>query len=115
VTHFLLRTAVSALGLWLASRIVPGIVIDSTGTLVGAAVLLGLVNAVVRPVLVILTLPITILSLGFFLLVINAACFGLVAWFLDGFHIAGFLPALLGWVVVSVTGIVGSAFIHQDR
>ena len=68
-------------------------------------------NAVVRPVLVLLTLPITILTLGLFLLVVNAATFGLVALFLTGFHVDGFLAALLGSLLVGFTGWVGSALL----
>jgi putative membrane protein len=105
---FLLRAAFSALGLWLATRVVPGIGIDGAGTLAGAALLLGVANAIVRPVLVLLTLPITILTLGLFLFVVNAAVFGLVASLLDGFHVAGFVPALLGSLVVGCTGLLGS-------
>jgi putative membrane protein len=111
--RFLLRAAIAALGLWVATQVVPGITIDGAGTLAGAALLLGVVNAVVRPVLVVLTLPITILTLGLFLLVVNAATLGLVAWLLDGFHIAGFLPALLGSLLVSFTGWIGSALIKD--
>ena len=88
--NFLLRAAFAAFGLWLASQVVPGISIDGAGTLAGAALLLGVVNAIVRPVLVVLTLPITILTLGLFLFVVNAATFGLVAYFLRDFHVAGF-------------------------
>jgi putative membrane protein len=106
--RFLLRAAIAAFGLWLATRIVPGIRIDGTGALAAAALLLGVVNAVVRPVLVVLTLPITILTLGLFLLVVNAATFGLVAWLLDGFHVANFLAALLGSLLVGFTGWIGS-------
>src|SRR4030065_993666 len=105
---FLLRILVVALGLWLASVLVPGIAVHGAWTLLGAALLLGIVNAVVRPLLVILTLPITVLTLGLFLLVINAATLGLVAWMLDNFTIAGFWPALLGAIVVSVTGWLAS-------
>ena len=79
---FLLRAAFAAFGLWLAAQVVPGITIDGAGTLAGAALLLGVVNAIVRPVLVVLTLPITILTLGLFLFVVNAMTFGLVAYFL---------------------------------
>ena len=68
---FLIRAVVVALGLWLASQIVPGVEIRSTGSLIAAALLLGVVNAFVRPILVILTLPITLLTLGLFLLVIS--------------------------------------------
>jgi len=108
---FLLRILVVALGLWLASELVPGIVIVGAWTLIGAALLLGIVNAVVRPLLVILTLPITIITLGLFLLVVNAATLGLVAWMFDGFTIAGFWPALFGAIVVSLTSWFASWFI----
>jgi putative membrane protein len=107
---FLLRAAFAAFGLWLASHVVPGIRIDGAGTLAGAAILLGVVNAIVRPVLVVLTLPITILTLGLFLFVVNAATLGLVAYFLSGFRIDGFLPALLGSLLVSFISTVLSSF-----
>ena len=106
--RFLLRAAVAALGLWLATELIPGFAIASPGTLLLAALLLGVCNALVRPVLVILTLPITVLTLGLFLLVVNAAVLGLVALLLPGFAIAGFLPALLGSLVISVIGWIGS-------
>jgi len=102
---------VVALGLWLAARLVPGIAVHGAGTVLGAALLLGIVNAVVRPLLVILTLPITVLTLGLFLLIINAAMLGLVAWMFDDFTIAGFGSALLGAMVVGVTGWLASYFI----
>lgn len=108
---FVIRLLIVALGLWLASELVPGIEVNGAGTLLGAALLLGIVNAVVRPLLVILTLPITVLTLGLFLLVINAAMLGLVAWMFDNFTIAGFWAALFGSIVVSVTGWLASYFI----
>ena len=108
---FLLRLAIGAFGLWLATQIVPGMAIRSTGTLIAAAFLLGAVNALVRPVVVLLTLPITIVTLGLFLLIINAAMLGVVATLLPGFHLAGLLPALLGSIVVSLTGWVASRYI----
>jgi putative membrane protein len=81
---FLIRAAVVAVGLWLASKI--GLVaFNTTGTLIAAALLLGVVNAFVRPIIIILTLPITLVTLGLFLLVINALMILLVAWFLPGF------------------------------
>jgi len=106
-----LRLLVVAFGLWLASALVPGIEVQGLWTLLGAALLLGIVNAVVRPLFVILTLPITLLTLGLFLLVVNAAMLGLVAWMFDHFTIAGFWPALLGSIVVSLTGWLASYFI----
>ena len=108
---FLVRLLVSALGLWWASELVPGIDVHGGWTLLGAALLLGIVNAIVRPLLVILTLPATLLTLGLFLLVINATMLGLVAWMFDGFTISGFWAAFFGALVVSVTGWLASSFI----
>ncbi len=108
MTQFALRAVIAALGLWLATLLVSGLVITTPLTLLLAAVLLGLCNAVVKPVLVILTLPATVLSLGLFLLVINGAVLALVAWMLPGFTIAGFGAAMLGALIVSVTSIIGS-------
>ena len=108
---FAIRLAITALGLWLAQRIVPGIEIHGNGTLVVAALLLGLMNAVVRPLVVLFTLPITVLTLGLFLLVVNAAMLGLVAALLDGFQVAGFGAALLGSLLVSLTSWVASWYI----
>ncbi len=108
MTSFLVRTLVTAFGLWLASAIIPGIDIETTGTLMLAALLMGLVNALVRPISILLTLPMTIITLGLFLLVINAAMFGLVAAFLEGFRVSGFFAALFGWLIVSFTGTFAS-------
>jgi putative membrane protein len=108
VNPFLLRAALAAIGLWLASLLVDGLVITGPGTLVLAALLLGLCNALVRPLLILLTLPATVLTLGLFLLVINAAVLALVAAMLPGFTLAGFWPALWGSMVVGFTGWVGS-------
>jgi putative membrane protein len=108
---FVLRVASVALGLWLAAEIIPGIAFDDGWTLLAAALVLGIVNAVIRPVIVILTLPISILTLGFFLLVINAAMLGLVAWLLDGFQVAGFWSALFGALMVRLVSWMASWFI----
>jgi putative membrane protein len=108
---FVLRLAISALGLWLASELVPGVDINGVWTLVIAALLLGIVNALVRPIVLVLTFPFTLITLGLFILVVNAAMFGLVAAFLDGFHISGFFAALFGALVVSITSWIASSFI----
>jgi putative membrane protein len=105
--------AITAIGLWVASELVTGISVRGGATLIGAALVLGLVNAVVRPIAVVLTLPITLVSLGLFLWVINAAMIGLVAWFLEGFQVANFGSALLGAIIVSLTGWIGNAFIGE--
>jgi putative membrane protein len=114
MTAFALRATIAALGLWLATVLVNGLTIVDPLTLVLAAVLLGLCNAVVKPILIILTLPATILSLGLFLLVINGVVLALVAWMLPGFTIAGFGAAVLGALIVSVTSIIGS-LLFKDR
>jgi putative membrane protein len=108
---FLVRSMITAIGLWLASVVVPGINIDTPGTLLLAALLMGLVNAVVRPLAILVTLPLTVFTLGFFLLVVNAAMIGLVAALLDGFHVSGFFAALFGWLIISMTAIAASWFI----
>ncbi|MDH3214956.1 MAG: phage holin family protein [Candidatus Krumholzibacteria bacterium] len=107
----ILRMLISALGIWVAARIVPQVQIVGMGPLLAAALLLGIVNAIVRPIFIFLTLPITILTLGVFLLVVNAAMIGLVAALLDGFVVGGFLPALLASIIVSITGWFASWFI----
>lgn len=111
MTGFLLRAVIAACGLWLASSWVDGFSISTTGTLLIAAALLGVVNAVVRPIAVILTFPITIVTLGVFLLVINAGMVALVAWVLPNFTITGFWPALLGALIVSIVSWLGSWFV----
>ena len=108
---FLIRMLITSLGLWVASRLVPGMEISGFGTLLGSALLLGFVNAVVRPLLVLLTLPITILTLGIFLLVINGAMLGLVASLFDNFVINGLFSAILGSVIVSLVSWFASWFI----
>jgi putative membrane protein len=110
---FLLRAVITAIGLWLASQWVTGVHIDSTTTLILAGILLGVVNAIVRPIAFILTLPITLLTLGLFLFVLNAAMVALVAWILPGFHVDSFRAALLTAIIVWLTGWIGSWLIGQ--
>lgn len=108
---FILRTLISMLGLYLASELVGGVEINGLRSFLIAAVLLGLANAIVRPILFVLTLPFTIVTLGLFIFVLNAAMFGLVANFIDNFHVAGFWPALFGSLIVSITSTVASWYI----
>jgi len=107
----IVRTLIIMLGLALAELLLPGVEIAGNGNLLLAALLLGIVNAVIRPLAVILTFPVTLITLGFFLLVINAGMFGLVAAMLDGFHVAGFFSALFGAIIVSFTGTIASWYI----
>jgi putative membrane protein len=101
---FLVRLIISMVSLGLAARIIPGIYVNDWVTLLLAALLLSVVNAVIKPIFVLLTLPVTIVTLGLFLLVVNAAMLGIVAWLLPGFAIAGLVPAVLGWIVMAVVG-----------
>jgi len=108
---FLMRLAISAIGLWLATVIVKGVEIDGPWTLIFAALWLGIVNALVRPLVLLVTFPFTLLTLGLFILVVNAAMFGLVAALLDGFRLSGFWAALFGALIVSITSWAASSFI----
>ncbi len=108
---FLLRGLVAALGLWAATAMLDGISIDTPTTLILAGLLLGIVNAIVRPFALLLSLPALLVTLGLFLLVINAAMLGLVALMLPGFRIDGFWTAVGGSLIVSVISWIGSWFI----
>ena len=111
VKGIIVRTLVIALGIWVAHKLVPGINVESAGSLVFAAIALGLINALVRPLIVLLTLPFTLLTLGLFLLVVNAAMLLLADWFVSGFAVAGFFNALIGSIVVSLVSWAASSFI----
>lgn len=108
----LVRFAASAFGLWLSAELLEGVAVDSTRTLLIAAFLLGLINAIVRPLLVIVTFPLTLATFGLFLLVVNAATIGLTARFLTGFTVDGFwsgvgaalITGLLSWIAGALLG-----------
>src|SRR3990172_6060967 len=97
---FLVRVLITAFGLWVAAALVPGIRIDGLITLLIAALLLGVVNALVRPLVVLLTLPLTVLTLGLFLLVVNGLMLELVAALLGGFHVNGLWGAVVGSIFI---------------
>ncbi len=99
------------LGLFLASALIPGVDIVGTGTYILAALLLGLVNGFIRPIALLLTLPLTIVTLGLFVLVINAAMFGLVAAMLDDFTVSGLFSAMFGALIVGITSTIASWYI----
>jgi len=100
--RLLLRFLLNALALWVAAWLIPGIYLASPAAAIIAGIVLGFVNAIVRPVLVLLTLPVTLITLGLFIFIINAICLALTAWVVPGFTINGFGSALLGALVVSV-------------
>lgn len=106
LTPFLLHWAITAFGLWVASHVFKGLRFDGAGALGVAALLLGLANAIVRPLLVVLTLPLTLLTFGLFLLVINALVLMLVARLVNGFHLDGFWTAFWASIFMSVLSLV---------
>jgi putative membrane protein len=108
---FFFRLLITALGLWAAATIVPGVRLDGWGNLMVAALLLGIVNAVIRPVILILTLPLTVLTLGLFIFVVNGISLAVVAWLMPGFALSGLGAAILGSIVVGLTSWIGSAFV----
>jgi putative membrane protein len=114
MTGIILRIVIVALGLWLAAEIFPGLSFAGPGTLLAAALLLGIVNAIVRPIAVLLTLPLTLITLGLFLLVVNAGMLGLVASLLSGFQIHGFWTAVGASLVVSVVSWLASGLIGNN-
>lgn len=106
------KVLITALALLLVAEVIPGIEVDGLFTAIIAAVLLGLFNLIARPILVVLTLPITIITLGLFIFIINAVLFWFVASFLEGFAVQGFWAALLGSIIVSIISALGNKFIE---
>lgn len=111
LTPFLLHWAITAFALWVASHVFKGLRFGSTGALVVAALLLGLANAVVRPLLVLLTLPLTLITFGLFLLVINALVLMLVAKLVNGFHLDGFWTAFWASIFMALLSLVLGTFV----
>ena len=109
MTRFLINWLVIAVALWATAHIIPGVEVNSWTALAIAAVVLGFVNAIVRPIFVILTLPITVLTLGLFYLVVNGFTFLLASKIVPGFNVSSFGWAILGALMVSlVSWFVGS-------
>lgn len=111
MTGFFIRLIITALGLWVADVLLTGIGFTGTGALIVSALLLGLVNAVIRPILIILTLPLTVVTLGLFILVVNGISLALVAWLVPGFEITGLFAATVGAIIVSLVSWVVSSFV----
>ena len=111
--QFIAKILIAAFGLWLSAWFIDGIDYHGWLALLLAGLLLGLVNAFVRPVVTVLTLPLTLLTLGLFLLVVNAAMIGIVGWLLKDFTVAGFWPAVLAAIVTGVVSWVGQALMRE--
>ena len=104
--NFLLTWLLAAVSLVITAYLVPGFVINSFVAALIAAVMLGLVDAIIRPILVLLTLPITIVSLGLFLFIVNAITIWLAGAITPGFDVRGFIPALIGSIVLTIVSSV---------
>ena len=116
LTKFLVRFIFGALGLWVASKLLAGqIVFASPTALVLAAMILGVINAIVRPIVVILTLPLSILTLGLFLLIVNAAMIGLVSLVVPGFHVHSLVAGVLAAIITGISSWIGGMILRDDR
>ena len=113
--RFIVQFLVTCLALWLAAQVVPGVAFSDTTTLLLAAVLLGIANAIVRPILTVLTFPLTIITFGLFLLVVNAAVIGLVAALLGGFVVDGLGAGIGAAIVTGLVSWVAGWFIGGER
>lgn len=112
---FLLQWALSALTLWIASHVFGGIRFTNTSSLIVSALLLGFVNAVIRPILIVLTLPLTVITLGLFLLVINALMLLLVSAVVPGFKISGFWTAFFAGIFIAVLSLALGALLPGNE
>jgi putative membrane protein len=113
--RFLARLVLNGLAIIIAAWLLPGIHISSSLSALLAGVILGFVNAIVRPVLFFLTLPLTLLTLGLFIFVLNAICFGLTAWLVPGFSVDGFFSAVFGALLVSVVSWILNGLVVGRR
>lgn len=113
--RFLFRVLLNAVALLVAAWLIPGVHITGPLPAILSGLLLGVVNALVRPVLLLLTLPFTLLTLGLFIFVVNAICFALTAGLVQGFEVSGFLAALLGSIVVSIVSWILNALVADNN
>ena len=113
--RLLLRLLLNGVALLIAAWLIPGLYIATPVAAIVAGIVLGFVNAIVRPVLVLLTLPFTLITLGLFIFVVNAICLALTAWLVPGFSIGGFGSALLGALVVTIVSWLLSAILVDER
>ena len=111
LTPFLLHWGITSLSLWVASHVFSGIKFSDTSSLIVSALLLGFANAIVRPLIIILTLPLTLVTLGFFLLVINALMMLLVSSLVKGFTISSFWTAFFASIFITILSFVISGFV----
>jgi putative membrane protein len=114
LTPYLLHWGITALSLWVASHIFEGLKFDNTSSLIISALLLGFVNVIIKPLLIALTLPLTLLTFGLFLLVINALMILLVAWLVKGFKVSSFWTAFFASIFIALLSLVIGSFVVTD-
>jgi putative membrane protein len=110
----IIRLLLNASVFLLVSRVVPGFEVASLWTALWAALIFGFMNALIRPILLAISLPLSILSLGLFTLVVDAAVMALTAWLVPGFSVSSFLAALIGWVLVSFGSMIVSSILRDN-
>jgi putative membrane protein len=113
LTPFLLHWAITGVSLWVASLLFKGLKFDGGGSLVISALLLGLANALVKPLLIVLTFPLTLVTFGLFILVINALMILLVAWLVKGFTVSGFWTAFFASIFISLLSVAMGALVSE--
>lgn len=111
--YLFLRLFLNAFGLVIADSLLDGIRFDSPWAVLGASIMVGVVNALIRPVLFILTLPLTVVTLGLFTIVLNAFLLLLVGWSVSGFHIFAFKSAMACALILSLVSFIGSRFLTE--
>ncbi len=111
--RFILRAVAAAIGFWLAAKFVPGVHVGTWQSLLAAGLVLGVINALVRPILVLLTLPLTLITLGLFLLVVNGLTVWLVTVFIHGVQIHGLLAAVLTAIIISLVSWAAGSLINR--
>lgn len=114
MTAFLIRWLVTTIAVFAAEKIIPGIHCNSAGALLGASLLLGIVNAFIRPILLLLSIPFIIVTMGFFILVVNALMLMLVAQIVPSFSVDGFWSAFFGSIVISLVSWILSSFFRTS-
>jgi putative membrane protein len=114
LTPYLFHWGITALSLWVASHIFEGLKFDNTSSLIISALLLGFVNVIIKPLLIALTLPLTLLTFGLFLLVINALMILLVAWLVKGFKVSSFWTAFFASIFIALLSLVIGSFVVTD-
>ena len=115
MVYLLARWFIATFALLIAAVLIPGVEVSSLYIALITAAILGVLNTLVRPVLILLTIPITLVTLGIFIIILNGLLFWFVSSFVQGFTVSGFLPALAGALVVSAGSYIGNEFLVYQR